>query len=53
MIYLTTKDLCKMFSVTRQTINRWAKEGMPYIKKGHTIRFKESEVIEWFENKNN
>ena len=55
MKYITTKDLMELFGVHRNTITNWIKkQGMPYYKVGETLRFKESEVIAWFEsNKRN
>lgn len=50
MKYITTKDVMEMFGVHRNTVTNWMKKGMPYYKVGDTLRFKESEVIEWFEN---
>ena len=53
MKYLTTKEICEKFSVTRQTVNKWVREmGMPHIKIGHTIRFVESAVDAWVIERN-
>jgi excisionase family DNA binding protein len=45
--FLSTDDLVAMFKVTRKTIERWRKEGLPFIKIGSTVRFEQKEVIEW------
>jgi len=46
-VYLTSRDLESKYKVGRTTIDRWKKEGMPYIQKGRVIRFEESKVDEW------
>lgn len=45
--FLTTEELCKLFRVTRTTMLRWRREGMPYYGKGKALRYKVSEVEEW------
>lgn len=45
--YVTTKELCEMFRVTRTTMLRWRNEEMPYYGKGKALRYKVSEVEEW------
>ena len=45
--YITTKELCVIFRVTRTTMLRWRNEGMPYYGKGKALRYKISEVEEW------
>ena len=49
---ITTKDLCNLLKVTRQTVANYRKEGMPYKKFGILVRFNKDEVNEWLENKN-
>lgn len=46
---LTTKNLIEYLSVTRQTIERWRKEGMPYLQLKGNIRFNRAEVMEWLQ----
>ena len=49
---ITMKDLQEKYSLSRATIDRWRKEGMPYMKIGRNVRFNEEKVIIWiFENK--
>lgn len=47
---LTTTDLMNKYKVARSTIDRWRKDGMPFIKIGRGIRFDEDEVQKWIEN---
>ena len=47
--YMTVDDVAKMLKVARSTIYRFKDTGMPFIKIGKTIRFKEDDVIEWVE----
>lgn len=49
---LTTEDLMKIFSVSRQAIFDWRANGMPFIRLGRLIRFEEEKVFEWFKEKN-
>ena len=46
-LLLTLKQLSDKLQISRSTIDRWRKEGLPYIKMGRCIRFKEKEVTEW------
>lgn len=45
--YITIEELCKLFNVSRSTVDRWRKQGLPYIKIGSSIRFIELEAINW------
>ena len=45
--YLTKVDLIKLLRISRATIDRWRKEGMPSIKIGKGIRFDKDEVMNW------
>lgn len=47
---LTTEDLMVKYKVSRSTIDRWRKEGMPFSKIGRGVRFNEDEVQKWIEN---
>ena len=47
---LKTKDLCDQLSVTRQTIHKWRKIGLPCVfSKGRIIRYNLQEVIDWLQ----
>lgn len=45
--YITLMELAQSLKISRATIDRWRKEGMPYYKIGNGVRFLESEVSEW------
>lgn len=51
--YLTTKDLCELLKVSRVTLLKWRKEGMPYEKFGKLVRFDKDKVLEWLKNRGN
>jgi len=44
---LTLHQLCDKLQLSRSTIDRWRKEGLPYTKLGRSLRFDEKEVAEW------
>ena len=46
-VYLTSRDLESKYKVGRTTIDKWKKEGMPFVKKGRVISFEESIVDKW------
>ena len=46
-VYLTSRDLEMKYKVGRATIDKWKKEGMPYIKKERVVRFEEEKVDKW------
>ncbi len=49
---ITSEELQEIYSLSRSTIDRWRKEGMPCIKVGRNVRFDEIEVQKWIsENK--
>ncbi len=49
---LTSKELQEKYSLSRSTLDRWRKEGMPYGKVGRGVRYDEDEVDKWIiENK--
>lgn len=51
---ITIKELQETYSISRSTIDRWRKEGLPYVKVGRGVRFDENEVILWIQkNKQN
>lgn len=52
MRYLTTEDLSEKMKVSRQTVWKWRKLGMPHIKIGRSVRFEEKEVKAWVEKQN-
>ncbi len=42
---LTTAELCRLYRISRSTVMRWRNEGMPYVGRGHSIRY-EPEIVE-------
>jgi len=48
--YITLLELAKSLKISRATIDRWRKEGMPFYKIGNGVRFIEAEVYEWIRN---
>lgn len=52
MELITAKQLQEKLNVSRSTVYRWRKEGMPHKKIGHkTIRYDLDKVMEWLEDK--
>lgn len=46
--YLTTKDLCEIYQVSRIAIYKWRKEGMPTeIEGSRMVRFDAEKVDKW------
>lgn len=45
--YITLAELCRILKISRATVDRWRKEGMPYHKIGNGVRFIEIEALEW------
>ncbi|WHH58497.1 helix-turn-helix domain-containing protein [Petroclostridium sp. X23] len=51
---ITLLELADYLKVTRTTIDRWRKEGMPCIKVGRGVRFNKEAVMQWIgKNKQN
>jgi len=48
--YMTIDEVAEMLKVARSTVYKFKDMGMPFIKIGKTIRFKDNEVIEWVES---
>ena len=52
--YVTIEELMQYLKVGRSTINRWRKEGMPFVKIGRGVRFVLEDVNRWIDsNKKN
>jgi excisionase family DNA binding protein len=47
---LTMQELCAWVKVSRSTVDRWRKEGLPCIKTERLIRFEKDQIIEWLKN---
>ena len=50
---ITMQELCAILKVSRATIDRWRKEGLPFTKVGVQIRFRENEALKWVEERSN
>lgn len=46
---ITSQDVQDIYKISRSTVDRWRKEGMPCSKVGRGIRFDEDEVRKWIE----
>ena len=46
---LTVDELSDILKISRSTIDRWRKEGMPCKRIGRGIRFKFEEVEKWLD----
>ena len=54
---ISTADLCKKLGVSRQTVYKWRKQGMPValnnnFQGGRTIRYKLDDIMKWLNDKN-
>lgn len=50
--FLTVDEVCKWLKVSRSTVDRWRKEGLPFTKKTRLIRFDKEEVVKWLKENN-
>lgn len=48
--FLTVDELCRWLKISRSTVERWRKEGMPFTKKAKLIRFDKEEVARWLKD---
>ena len=48
---LTTIELSQVLNVSRQSIYKWRKDGMPFYKIGKAVRFDLEEIKEWLQTK--
>ena len=48
--YMTIEDVAEMLKVARSTVYKFKDMGLPFIKIGKTIRFKDAEVVQWVES---
>jgi len=44
---ITIQELVNCFKISRTTIDRWRREGMPFEKIGRGVRFNKEDVLEW------
>lgn len=51
---LTKEELCRWLKISRPTVDRWRKQGLPFIKTGRLVRFDKNDVLKWLkENSKN
>ncbi len=48
--FVGTKELMDTISISRSTVNRMVKRGMPHIWVGSVRRYSLGQVIEWLKN---
>jgi excisionase family DNA binding protein len=48
--FLTLEELSQLLKISRTTIDRWRKEGMPFIKMGRGVRFDQDAVMKWIKD---
>ncbi len=51
--YMTVKQLCDWLKVSRTTVDKWRRKGMPFIKEEKLVRFNKDEVEQWLKQKSN
>lgn len=47
--FLTVEQLCDLFKISRSTVVRLRKKGMPHLQQGRVVRFEKIKVKEWME----
>lgn len=48
---LTIKEICEKLQLSRVTVLKLRKQGMPSMKVNRSVRFDENEVMEWLKNR--
>lgn len=48
--YLTVEEMCQLLKISRSTLDRWRKQGLPFFKYGNSIRFDKVKVLRWLES---
>jgi excisionase family DNA binding protein len=46
----TEEELCKWLTISRSTLWRLRKEGLPYIKVGNLTRYDKDDVLAWLKS---
>ena len=44
---ITVKEVMAAYKVSRTTVQKWMKQGLPYSKVGRLVRFDADEVAKW------
>ena len=50
---LRSKDILKMFSISKQTLFNWRKAGLPHYGSGQVLLYDEEKVRYWLEHRDN
>lgn len=46
---MTTAELCEWLKIGKSTAGRWREQGMPYIGRERSLRYKRSEIEKWLD----
>ena len=49
---LTVDEMCQVLKISRSTLDRWRKQGLPFFKYGNSIRFDKEKVLKWLKQNN-
>lgn len=47
MAMIRTREMMKLFTISRQTMTKMMDEGLPYYKVGRILYFDDDEVVGW------
>ena len=50
-VWVTIKELVKMYKVKEPTWRLWCRQGLPHLKCGRLVRFNPRHVQKWLEQK--
>ena len=50
---LRSRDIIKMFSISKGTLFNWRKAGLPYYGSGQTLLYDEEKVRYWLDHRDN
>jgi excisionase family DNA binding protein len=45
--FVKAKDLCEFLGITRSVLLAWVNRGLPYVRVGSQLLFREASVAEW------
>ena len=47
--YLNTDEACEFLGISRPTLYRLKKQGLPYFKLGGSLKFDKEDLVKWIE----
>lgn len=50
---MRSRDIIKMFGISKQTLFNWRKAGMPFSGSGQMLLYDEAEIRYWLDHRNN